>query len=113
MDQKAALLAVTSALEVVNAVQIEPFGVARPVASALPWTTSASGAEIGLPDGSRDSWWSVRPGDRGAMPDGSRDEGRRLVYSAQNLWHTALGSGDPGRRAGDDGVPTLLSISNE
>jgi hypothetical protein len=36
MDRKAAFLAVMSALEVVNAVQIEPFGVARPVASALP-----------------------------------------------------------------------------
>jgi hypothetical protein len=44
--------------------------VARPVASA-------SGAEIGSPDGSGHSWWSVRPCDGGAPPGGSRDEGRR------------------------------------
>jgi hypothetical protein len=48
---------------------------ARPVASALPWTTSASGVEIGSPGGSRDSWWSVHPGDGGAVPGGSGEEG--------------------------------------
>jgi hypothetical protein len=37
--------------------------VARPVASTLPWMTSASGAEIGSPDRSGDSWRSVRPCD--------------------------------------------------
>jgi hypothetical protein len=42
-----ALPIVTSASEVVSA------------ALALLWTTSASGAEIGSPDESRDSWWSV------------------------------------------------------
>jgi hypothetical protein len=38
---------------------------ARPVASDLPWMTSASGAEIGWPGGFGGSWWSVWPGDGG------------------------------------------------
>jgi hypothetical protein len=49
---------------------------ARPLASALPWTTSALGAEIWSPGGSGDSWWSVWPGDGGAAPGGS-GEGQR------------------------------------
>jgi hypothetical protein len=49
---------------------------ARPVASALPWTMSASRAEVGSLGGSEDSWWSVRPGDGGAAPNGSGEEGR-------------------------------------
>jgi hypothetical protein len=49
-------------------------GGSHPVASALPWTTLASGVEIGLPDGSRDSWWSVWPDDGGATPGGSGEE---------------------------------------
>jgi hypothetical protein len=48
---------------------------ARPMASALPWMTSASWAEIGSPGGSGGSWWSVRPGDGGAAPGGSGEEG--------------------------------------
>jgi hypothetical protein len=71
MDRKVALPIVTSASEVVSVAQIQPFGAACPMASTLPWTTSASGVKIGSPDGSRDSWWSVRPG------DGSGDEGHR------------------------------------
>jgi hypothetical protein len=71
-------------------------GAACPMASALLWTTSASREEIRSPDGSWDSWWSVRPGDRGAAPSGSGDEGCRYVYSAQNLWCTTHGSGDLG-----------------
>jgi hypothetical protein len=52
-------------------------GAARLVASAIPWTMSASGAEIGsLPYGFGDSWWSVCPDDEGAAPGGSRNEGR-------------------------------------
>jgi hypothetical protein len=52
-------------------------GVARPMASALPWMTSASGVEIRSADGSGDSWWSVWPCDRGAPLSGSGDEARR------------------------------------
>jgi hypothetical protein len=84
-----------------------------PIVSALPWSTSASRVEIGSPDGSGDSWWSVRPGDGGATPGGSGDEGHRQVCSTWNLWCIAHGSDDPGRWAGDDGGPTPLSIGSE
>jgi hypothetical protein len=87
--------------------------VARPVASAFPWTTSASGVEIGLLDGSRNSWRSVRPCDGGAASSGSGDEGRRQVYSAQNLRCAAHGSSDLGRQIGDDGGPAPLRIGGE
>jgi hypothetical protein len=65
-------------------------GAARPVMSALPWTTSASTAEIGSPGGSGDSWWSVQPGDGGAAPSGSGKEGHRQAYSTQNRWNAPI-----------------------
>jgi hypothetical protein len=49
-------------------------GAMRPMASTLPWMVLGSEVEIGSPNGSRDSWWSVQPGDGGAMLGGSRDE---------------------------------------
>jgi hypothetical protein len=50
-------------------------GIARPVESALPWTASASRAEIRSCDGSGDSWRSVRHCDGGATPGEFGDEG--------------------------------------
>jgi hypothetical protein len=50
-------------------------GAAHLAVAALPWMTPASGTEIGSPDGSGDSWWSVRPGNGGAAPGGSGDKG--------------------------------------
>jgi hypothetical protein len=84
--------------------------VARPMTSALPWMTSASGAEIGSLDGSGESWWSVWSSNGGSAPGGSRDKGRRQVSSAQNLRRVTHGSSDPSRWAGDDGGPALLNI---
>jgi hypothetical protein len=56
-------------------------GAERPMASALPCTTSASEAEIGSPGGSGESWWSVWPNDGGVTPSGSGKEGRRQACS--------------------------------
>jgi hypothetical protein len=53
--------------------------VACPVASALPWTASASEAEIESLNGPGDSWRSVWHYDGGAGLGGSGDEGRRQV----------------------------------
>jgi hypothetical protein len=50
-------------------------GVAHHVALPLPWTASASEAEIGSPDGSGDSCRSARHCDGGALLGGSGDEG--------------------------------------
>jgi hypothetical protein len=44
---------------------------------------------------------------------GSGNEGHQQVCSTQNLRCATHGSGDPGRRAGDDGGPAPLSISGE
>jgi hypothetical protein len=57
---------------------------ARPMASALPWMTSASGAEIRSPNRSGDSWWSVWPSDGGAVPGGSSEEGCQHACSTRN-----------------------------
>jgi hypothetical protein len=69
MDWKAALSVVMSASEVVGAAQIQHSGL------RVPCMMSASGAEIGSPDGYGASWQSVRPSDGGAAPGGSGDEG--------------------------------------
>jgi hypothetical protein len=64
--------------------------VARPVASAFPWTTSASGVEIGLLDGSRNSWRSVRPCDGGAASSGSgmKVADRSILHRICGVQHT-------------------------
>jgi hypothetical protein len=51
---------------------------ARHVASALPWTMSASGAEIGSQDGFGHSWRSVRPGG-GVTPGGKVADGPMMM----------------------------------
>jgi hypothetical protein len=88
-------------------------GAACPMAAVLPWMMLSSRAEIGSPDGSEDSWWSVQPDDGGPTSVGSGDKGHQQVYSVWNLWRAVHGSSDPGRRAGDDGGPAPLSIGGE
>jgi hypothetical protein len=84
-----------------------------PALGVVHLVMSASGVEIGSPDGSGDSWWSVRPSNGGAATGGSRDKGHRQVCSTRNLWHTEHRSDDLGRWTGGDGGLALLSIDDE
>jgi hypothetical protein len=80
------LPAETSASEVVSAAQIQPLGL------CVPWTELGSEVEIGSPDGSRDSWWSVQPGDGGAMlvDLGTKVSNRSAPCGICGVQHTVL-----------------------